>query len=48
MWKRVCVAGGHWGVHCRRDGQCSGRYATYWNAFLSLCYVFLQYNCKHE
>ena len=22
------------GVHGRRDGYCSGRYASYWNAFL--------------
>ena len=29
----ACVAGG---VHGRRDGHCSGRYATYWNAFLLL------------
>ena len=45
----VCVVGGHaWqgrGVHGkgnvrgRRDGHCSGRYASYWNAFLfySVC-----------
>ena len=34
----VCVAGGHaWlggGMHGRRDGHCSGWYASYWNAFL--------------
>ena len=29
-----CVAGG--GVRGRRDGHCSGRYASYWNAFLFL------------
>ena len=26
-----CVTGG---MHGRRDGHCSGRYASYWNAFL--------------
>ena len=33
----VCGEGGHaWqGRMCdRRDGHCSGRYASYWNAFL--------------
>ena len=25
---------GSGGVHGRRDGHCSGRYASYWNAFL--------------
>ena len=38
----VCVAGGmhgggcafQEGMHGRRDGHCSGRYASYWNAFL--------------
>ena len=32
--------GGHaWqgGVHGRRDGHCSDRYASYWNAFLLAC-----------
>ena len=29
----ACVAGGG-GVRGRRDGQCSGRYASYWNAYL--------------
>ena len=24
------------GVHGRRDGHCSGQYASYWNAFLFL------------
>ena len=39
-WQGVCMAGGVCGgVHgrgvCgRRDGHCSGRYASYWNAFL--------------
>ena len=31
--KGACVAGGG-GVRGRRDGHCSGRYASYWNAFL--------------
>ena len=31
--KGECVAGG---VHDRRDGHCSGRYASSWNAFLLL------------
>ena len=38
----ACVAGGHaWqgvcmlgGMHGKRDCHCSGRYASYWNAFL--------------
>ena len=37
----ACVAGGHpWhgggegGLRGRRDGHCSGRYTSYWNAFL--------------
>ena len=33
----VCVAGsvyGKGGMHGRRNGHCSGRYASYWNAFL--------------
>ena len=30
----ACVAGGC--VRVRRDGQCSGRYASYWNAFFLL------------
>ena len=25
---------GQWGMCDRRDGHCSGRYASYWNAFL--------------
>ena len=25
------------GMHGRRDGHCSGRYASYWNAFLFQC-----------
>ena len=42
----VCVAGGMHGrrgsMHGRRDGHCSGRYASYWNAFL-LSQIFLTY-----
>ena len=30
-WQGACVAGG---VYGRRDGHCSGRYASHWNAFL--------------
>ena len=32
----VCMAWGHeWqGVRARRNGHCSGRYTSYWNAFL--------------
>ena len=37
-WWGACVVGGcAWqegGMHCVRDGHCSGRYASYWNAFL--------------
>ena len=35
--KEACVAGGHaWqgGMRGRRDGHCSGRYASSWNTFL--------------
>ena len=42
----ACVAGGHaWqGSMCgRRDSHCSGRYASYWNAFLCL-HPFNQHN----
>ena len=31
VWHWACMAGGMRG---RRDGHCSGRYASYWNAFL--------------
>ena len=31
VWQRGCVARGMRG---KRDGHCSGRYASYWNAFL--------------
>ena len=31
VWQRACMVGG---MHGRRDGHCSGRYASYWNAFL--------------
>ena len=38
----ACVAGGVYGgrvcmvagIRSRRDGHCSGRYGSYWNAFL--------------
>ena len=36
-WRGGMHGGGHvWqrGVRSRRDGHCSGRYASYWNAFL--------------
>ena len=36
-WWGTCMAGG---VYGRRDGHCSRRYASYWNAFL-----FLNKNC---
>ena len=39
VWQGVCMAGGmdgRGGLHGRRDGQCSGQYASYWNAFLYL------------
>ena len=28
------------GVRGRRDGHCSGRYASYWNAFLFILFPF--------
>ena len=31
-WREACMAGG---VNGRRDSHCSGRYTSYWNAFLS-------------
>ena len=34
----VCMAGG--GLRGRRDGHCSGRYASYWNAFLLFSNVY--------
>ena len=41
MYGSGCVAGSAWqggmhggGVRSRKDGNCSGRYASYWNAFL--------------
>ena len=47
---RVCVVGGVWqgvcmegGMHGRRDGHCSGQYASYWNAFLFI-FVFQPVN----
>ena len=36
-WQGACMVGGYaWqgGARDRRDGHCSGRYASYWNAFL--------------
>ena len=47
-WQGVCVAGGHaWqggmcgreGLRGRRDRHCSGRYASYRNAFLFMATV---------
>ena len=32
--REACMAVGGEGVRDRRDGHCSGRYASYWNAFL--------------
>ena len=29
------------------DGYCSGRYAPYWNAFLSFIYCLMLFACKH-
>ena len=46
-WQGLCMAGGmHGGEgrHGRRDGHCSGRYASYWNAFL-FNLVFVKYIC---
>ena len=41
----VCMAGGmrgrKGGMPARRDGHCSGRYASYWNAFLLLTRTLL-------
>ena len=31
------------GVRGRRDGHCSGRYASYWNAFLLLICLYKQF-----
>ena len=50
MAGRACVAGGG---HGRRDGHCSRRYASYWNAFLSHILLFswhfnLQYFLLHK
>ena len=30
-----------WSMHGRRDGHCSGRYASYWNAFLFILICLL-------
>ena len=35
----ACVAGG---MHSRRDGHCSGRYASYWNVFFFATYFEAQ------
>ena len=37
-WQGACMVGG---VHGRRDGHFSGRYASYWNAFLFFFAVIL-------
>ena len=34
----ACMVGG--GIHGRRDGHCSERYASHWNAFLFICIFF--------
>ena len=40
-WQRgMCGRGG--GLHGRRDGHCSGQYASYWNAFLFLLYIYIK------
>ena len=42
-WWEACMAGGHaWqgGVRGRKNGNCSGWYASYWNAFLFIA-IFL-------
>ena len=45
-WHRGMHGGGCvWGVHGRRDGHCSGRYASYWNAFSFLRFVT---NCSYR
>ena len=33
-WHGACMAVGRGGVRGWKDGHCSGRYASYWNAFL--------------
>ena len=48
VMKGVCMAGGVCG---RRDGHCSGQYASYWNAFLFyiiVWWLFRQYPVKEE
>ena len=37
-WQGACVTVG---VHDRRNGHCSGRYALYWNAFLFSLFVII-------
>ena len=51
VWQGVCMAGGcvaKGGMRGRRDGHCSGRYASYWNAFLSKVKVRILFseNCS--
>ena len=51
VWQGVCMAGGcvaKGGMRGRRDGHCSGRYAYYWNAFLSKIKVQILFseNCS--
>ena len=58
VWQGVCMAGGcvakgggmhgTGGMRGRRDGHCSGQYASYWNAFLSKIKVqiFFSENCS--
>ena len=36
-WQVACVVGG---VHGRRDGHCSRRYASYWNELLLIYSIF--------
>ena len=35
-WQGAYIAGGHewWGMGVRENGNCSRRYASYWDAFL--------------
>ena len=40
-WQRgMCGRGG--GLRGRRDGHCSRQYASYWNAFLLLLYIYIK------
>ena len=38
-WWGACVVED---MHSRRDGHCSGRYASYWNAFLLTLEVYFK------